>query len=153
MLRCPCHWLIFYCNTRVPHFHYNCHNCSRPHPLPHPAELSKLNGTSILCMHNGQRGNGLNSGSRKVKCRHRRQRQSQRSIVNQRGIIRDFQTQHLNSLIIKLEVPSCALAISYHHYLILSSFCFLLLLVFPPFPCIQSGHFSHPACVFLAFMM
>lgn len=88
--RHPCDWLIFLLQHPLPAFPLQICNS---HPPPLPLQPSKLNEMSILCMQNGQRGNGLNSGNLKVKCRHRRQGQSRHSVGNQRVIIRDFLAQ------------------------------------------------------------
>lgn len=94
---------------------------------------------SILSVQNGERGNGLNTGSHKhkVKCRHQRKGQSQHSFANQRIIITDFLAQPSQQLNInKLVAPSCALSFSYHHHFpsLHSIFLCFVFLSFPPDP-------------------
>lgn len=89
---------------------------------------------SILSVQNGERGNGLNTGSHKhkVKCRHQRKGQSQHSFANHRIIITDFLAQPSQQLNInKLVAPSCALSFSYHHHFPPLHFIFLWVRFFP----------------------
>lgn len=89
---------------------------------------------SILSVQNGERGNGLNTGSHKhkVKCRHQRKGQSQHSFANHRIIITDFLAQPSQQLNInKLVAPSCALSFSYHHHFPPLHFIFLCVCFFP----------------------
>lgn len=104
---------------------------------------------SILSVQNGERGNGLNTGSHKhkVKCRHQRKGQSQHSFANQRIIITDFLAQPSQQLNInKLVAPSCALSFSYHHHFpsLHSIFLCFVFLSFPPDPSCTILHHPPP---------